>query len=366
MTVGCLLSTLSLFVVAGLFPVALFTLWRRAGRPQIGAAEVTRGQVYGAAALVFSVGLALVVGLAPNATLVSWWSDHYLPVHSPGSFTRSLWKAVSHWPAKALHDLPRDPLAPGAPPFSPPPIPGGTWIGLGLLVAGSLALGWPRRARVPNQRPLLLGLLTVPVLVLVASALGRFPLEGAALEGAPRLGRVELFLAPLVASLLGAGLMLTGGLRQPGWRKLGPLLGLALAVVQLPLPRTRTYVDQFASPLIARMEAKVRPEDSVWTNVLGSYWLAYYGPWSVTLEPDARVATGFHARLSAPGYRVFDEDDLDALTSPASPRIHIFLAHNQDRLAGRLRRHLSTRGYGRSSAEEVPGAVVLIFLRDPG
>lgn len=298
--VGVLVSTVSLFVLVCFVAALVVDRWHdRARRPHVLGAG---------SALVVVAGVLATTVLARgvNGALEAWWKDHFLPTTSLSGFLTAAGGALGTWVCRPLGG--RD----GAVEFAA--------VGACLVLLGGAGLV---RA---GHRAAALGMAALPLLLVCASAVRRFPLG---------TGRVELFLAPLVALLLALGLLVADTVRAPVWRRAWPPLVCALLAVHLHRPRTPQYPVQEFAPLVAHVSERLGPDDLLVVNDHALFALCYYGPWPVETAEHARFATGFvpvpvGVRLAIVESRedALPPDFLDAALSSRPRRVHLFLGHD--------------------------------------
>lgn len=331
-TLGVLVSTVSLFVLVCFVTAWAWHAWRAGDRRRAA----------GAIAALGAASAALVVGVlspAVNPSLDAWWDGHFLPTSSVADLARGASRALGTWVAQPLHGRASDLDV--------------VLLGVALVGLGGRAL-WGRPALVAGVAAL------VPALLL-ASAARRFPVG---------TGRVELFLTPLVAILLAAGLTAGEVIRAPAWRAAWPLAALLLLAFRVHTPRVPRYPEQDAAPLVARAAALLGPEEVLVVNDHGLYALCYYGPWPVHFVPHARFGTGFVPLPRGVDVRVvethegrIDAQALDRALGGSPPRAVVFLSHDYglQAIVPLVARRL---GYARAERTARPGCTLYVLDRE--
>jgi len=337
---ACLpLSTTSLFVAATFFPFAVVGLSRRGvgGRHVAGATAV----MLAADGLVFYG----VVRPGTNAALREFWAPNYLPSDSASAFIRSAQTVLADWVAQCLHGFASSQrqywvVAAGA--------------ALVALAALSLIITPGRRTYVLANFGLLAG-------ILFASASRRFPLG---------TGRVDLFLVPLLAILLGAGIAFVGQAKHFAHRILWWAAAAGFVLLKFPAPRTPAYPVQVSSPLVAFLGQEKNGDDVLLVNVHGTFALGYYSPWPPSFVPDASLGTGFHVVPQTAGIYVIGEQPDDPRNSVARAisghpaRIFLLTVHAPGSLRQEVEGHLANAGWRLTRRKQRPSAELFVFGTD--
>lgn len=195
---------------------------------------------------------------------------------------------------------------------------------------------------------------------MVASAARRFPLGS---------GRVELFLAPLVAVALALGLTAADAVTGRRWRRAWPTIACALLLLALHQPRRPRYPKEVAAPLVARAGAVLGPDDALLVNDHGLYALCYYGPWPVRFVEYPRFGTGFLPLPVGPRLRVLESgvegvraDFLDRALRERPARAVVVLTSDYG-MNEHVPRFADRIGYVVTERTATPGSVLLVLTR---
>jgi hypothetical protein len=331
-----LLSTTSLLVAVAFFPFAVAGLTRRG----VGVRHVVLAS---AAMLVFAALVFYgVIRPGTNRTLREFWAPNYLPADSVTAFVQAAQAVLADWIAQCLHGF-----AAGQREY---------WV----VATGSavIALGVISLVITPGRRVYLLANLALLVGILFASASRRFPLG---------TGRVELFLVPLLAILLGSGVAFVGRLRYVAPRILWAAAVAGFVLMKFPTPRVPSYPAQFSSPLVAILGQEKTAGDALLVNVHGTFALGYYSPWPPRFVADPSLGTGFHVVPETPGTYVIGEapDDprkIVELALNARPaRVFLFAVHAPGTLHRKVEAYLAAAGWQQTRREQTRGADLYVF-----
>jgi flagellar biosynthesis protein FliP len=361
---GCLLlSTTSLFVVAAFFPVLMAVLLRR-GVPLRHVAAATA--VMTASLVLVAYG---VVRPGINAALRDYWAPYYARTDSASAFLQSVQSPLAEWVARSLHGV----TAKGREYWV---VAAGTLvIALGafsLLITSKQVsaggTGSPRDRSRHEAAPATLqrrGYVLANVILLMgmlfASAAGRFPLG---------TGRVDLFIVPLLAIFVGAGVAYVGHAKHLAVRIPWAAAIALFLLVKFPTPRVRAYQVQFSSPLIELLGREKTTDDALLVNVHGTFALGYYSPWQPRFVADASLGTGFHVVPETTHVHVIGEqpDDprnsVERAVTAHPPRIFFLMVHASPALREQVEGHLATAGWKLARLEQSPGADLFIFGSD--
>jgi len=331
-----LLSTVSFFVVAAFFPLAMARLARRG---------VAIRHVAGATAVMLATMILVFHGvLRPgvNVALREFWAPNYLPTGSASAFLQSVQVVLADWIAASFHGF-----AAGQREY---------WVvavGTAVVALGAFSLiSTPgRRLYVMANFVLLLG-------ILFASAARRFPLG---------TGRVDLFLVPLIATLAGAGVAYVAQTKYVAARIIWAAAVVVFTLVKFPARREACYPIETAPPLIAMLVQEKTPDDVLLVNVHGTFALGYYSPWRPRFVADESLGTGFHVVPQTMGVYVIGEQPDDppksvALAISARPaRIFLLAVHAPDSLSPKVEEHLAAAGWAVTRREHQMGADLFVF-----
>ncbi len=183
--------------------------------------------------------------------LLGFWKDAFAPL--PTSW------AAFRWYPHALHRVLDDPVA-----LQP------AWLGVIILVAGVLSApkNWTRFVLLVGPLALALG----------ASLVRRYPFDG----------RLVMFAVPLFLMLMGSGMDVVThlGCRVGIWAGVGLAIGLLwmplwvqMRWVMLPSqPQVRWPPREEIKPVMAYLQAHLRPGDRVCAYVYGGAPILYYAP----------------------------------------------------------------------------------------
>jgi len=326
---GCALSSLSILVAAAGSAVAWIALWRRGIRDRH---LVYAGIVVGGAA---ACATAHVATRGYIQILVDQYTQNYLPTDDLPGLARAVFALFSDWVGRLAHVG-----TPGARAASP-----ATW-GAGVMVLlGGIQLWWSGR------REHLFAGGSVLLVSLLACAAGRIPLG---------TGRVDLFLLPFGAILLGSAAGLLTRLPRPLVTPASAVL-LAAAALLLWSPRVASYPPTLSAPLVEILVDEFRHSDELWVNHHGTYSLAAYAPWSFRFvrNPDFAIP---YAAPAIENFTVLDSTGrgVDSL-SPASDRLFVFLCHYRHGLRRRLLRLFKNSGYETLHFERTPACMLGLY-----
>jgi hypothetical protein len=291
---GLFFSALSVFPALAAVVVGGCVLWARGVRD---VHALAAGFLVLAAIAEAS---ALSAGAAGANELRGYWQRHYLPTRDAASFVAGVGRWLGSWGDRLLHDtkLHQGWL----------PLPGA--LALPLALAGGLEL-W----LAGHRAQLAVGVLLVAAVV-AASSLQLLPL------GVPR---VETFLLPFAALLLASAAGLGARLRD---RRLALAAGgllPALCALQLPSARAPGYPVQAAAPVVEALAREHRAGDGLWSNLLGTFALAVYGPWPVSYHSNDRLGIP-HAAPRIDHFGLIDEAGAGTVGSPPdADRVFVFV-----------------------------------------
>jgi hypothetical protein len=213
----------------------------------------------------------------------------------------------------------------------------------------------------PGRRTYVLANLGLLFGILFASASRRFPLG---------TGRVDLFLLPLVAILLGAGVAFVGEVKRFALRTLWAAAVAGFVVLKFPAPRTPTYPVQVSSPLVTFLAQEKNGDDALLVNVHGTFALGYYSPWPPSFVADASLGTGFYvvpqtARVYVIGEQPDDARNAVARAISAHPaRIFLLTVHAPGSLRQEVEGYLAHAGWTLTRQKQRPGAELFVFGPD--
>jgi hypothetical protein len=336
---GLLLSTVSVFVVAALFPFTIVAVARRG---------VAMRQVVGATAAMAAIMVSVYFGvLRPgiNTALREFWAPNYLPAGSVAAFTQSAQVVGAEWLARGLHGFAAGQRQ--------------TWV----VAAGAIAvvLGAFSLLRTPGRRLYVVANVVLVLGILAASAARRFPLG---------TGRVDLFLVPLLAILIGAGVAFVGQIKHLVPRILWAAAVAVFVLVKFPVRRAAAYPVQISSPLVTMLGREKAADDVLLLNVHASFALGYYSPWRPSFVADATLGTGFHVIPQTTGVFVIGEQAADpqnavALAVRTRPaRIFLLLVHAADYVGPKVEESLAAAGWKLTRREQTPGAELRVFASE--
>ena len=298
---GLAFSSLSLFPALAASAVGSVLLWRRGVRDMHALA---------AGILVLSA-IAEAGSLAASAVgadeLRGYWNRHYLPSHDLTRFFDGVVRWLGSWTDRLMHDSTPHP--------SRFPLPGA--FAVALLLAGTLEMWLSKRhAELAVGGVLWAG-------VAVASSIGLLPL------GIPR---VEIFLLPFASVLIASSAGLAA--RVPGRRaaRVASLLLPVFAAVQLPSDRLPGYPLQQARRVVDALALEYREGDGIWSNILGTFALAVYGPWEVDFASNDQLGIP-HALPRVTSFALLDGPDRGARDSPPdTDRIFVFVCYDDSQV----------------------------------
>jgi hypothetical protein len=334
-----LLSTTSLFVAAAFFPFAVVGLSRRG----VGVRHVG-----GATAVMLAALLLVFYGIVrpgTNSALREFWAPNYLPSDSASAFSRSVQTLLADWIAQCLHGFASAQRE--------------SWVvaaGAAIVTIATLSL-----IVTPGRRTYVLANFGLLVGILLASASRRFPLG---------TGRVDLFLVPVLAVLVGAGVAVVGQVKQFAPRILWTAAVAGFVLLKFPVPRTPAYPVQVSSPLVAFLGQEKKSDDVLLVNVHGTFALGYYSPWPPSFVADASLGTGFHVVPQTPGVHVIGEQPDDPRNSVARAisahpaRIFLLTVHAPGSLPQEVDRHLANAGWRVMRQRHRPGADLFVYGTD--
>lgn len=123
--------------------------------------------------------------------------------------------------------------------------------------------------------------------LLVASALSIYPLG---------TGRPDIFAFPAAICLFAVGIHLaTDALPHPGrFRLAAAVVAAAIAVAR---PLHVEYWNVGDAPLVDYLVADMGPDDGLIVSPGGTFLIAFYGPWPVTVTPSDRHSHGAMAKI---------------------------------------------------------------------
>ncbi len=337
---GCLLlSTTSLFLVAAFFPFAMAALACRG--------VAVRHIAAASAAMLTTMVLVFYGVLRPgiNAALREYWAPYYLPVDSASAFTRFAQIVLAEWVARILHGF-----AAGGREY---------WV----VAAGTtvVALGAFSLIITPGRRYYLLANFILLLGILFASATRRFPLG---------TGRVDLFVVPLIAILVGAGVAFVVHAKYIAARILGAAAVAIFTLLKFPAPRVPAYPIQNSSPLVEMLGREKTADDGLLVNVHGTFALGYYSPWRPRFVADGSLGTGFHilpetTRVYVVGEQPDDPRTSVELAASARPaRIFLLAVHPPESFRDKVEGHLAAAGWRLTRREQRPGADLFEFAAE--
>lgn len=281
--------------------------------------------------LAVAGGVVLVHGLllfflqvrpSVSGALIAYHREAFAPLWPPAGETLRWW-----W--RALAGYVRFPLGLGDRVVLP----------LAALAGGALAATFT-----PRHRPLALVALPPIAALVLASALGLYPIASGEHEVHARF---LLFTLPIAFLLIGVGIeALTRRLPWPGVAAvvLGVLLVLPSFARILAWPEP---MRQEMRPLVARLEREIAPGDRVYVYYAAVPAFRFY----IRGRPIPFVAGSPPAEPSVELPRQVDRAGGDR-------RLWVVVAHDYRNAAGILRRHLRSRGYAIEQTR-FPGALLL-------
>jgi len=337
---GAVLSTLSLLAAFGTSAMLVAAFARRGARDAHARAQVLAA--FGAQLVVAGAVASLVLCAAGFEAVRGFWAGETLAASGLPAVPASLAGLASRWLDRLAH---AGTAAGGSLP---------AWLAralFALLLTGGAAWLW----RAGRRGPLLSALATIAT-ALALSLAGLLPL------GTPR---VDTFLLPLAAVAAGAAAAWARPLVAP--RSIALLVPLvAVLGLQLPTPRSARYRLQASRPVVEKLGEVLRGGDALWSNLLGTFALGVYGPWPVTLRPNARVGVPHPVPALPQGidFAVLDPeaDGLGALP-PRRPRIFVFACHDLHAIGARTSRRLRAEGYRTVNAMDTTGCRLELLAR---
>ncbi|HVL97947.1 MAG TPA: hypothetical protein VM324_01470 [Egibacteraceae bacterium] len=216
------------------------------------------------------------------------------------------------------------------------------------------AAGWALLRR-PAVAVLLAGPLAVTVLL---AALRLAPLGG---------GRTDIVLLPGLALLAAVGVDAAAGADR---RAAAGLAAAVLAATALARPDAGSYPSHDVRPLVARMEAALRPGDAVLVYSATRWAYGLYTGFDVAFPPDPRRGTGFDVAVADPRVRILEPQRHTAERYAAdvsagirgAQRVWLLASGWRGDLAV-LERLIGDRGLVETSRESRPGGLLVRWER---
>lgn len=311
---GLAFSSMSVFPALAASVVGAVLLWRR------GVRDV---QALAAGVLVLSAiaeAGALAASAAGADELRGYWNRHYLPSYDLALFLDGVVGWLGSWNDRLVNDSTLHP--------SRLPLPDA--FAAVLLLAGALELWLSKR-----RAELAVGVLLFAVVV-TGWAAGLLPI------GIPR---VETFLLPFAAVLIASGAGLAA--RIPGRRAAlaTSLLLPAFAAIQLPSARVDGYPVQQARSVVDALALEYREGDGIWSNILGTFALAVYGPWPVDFASNDQLGIP-HALPRVTSFALLDGPDRGERSGPPdTDRIFVFVCYDDSEVPDGVVGLLRSAGY---------------------
>ena len=96
---------------------------------------------------------------------------------------------------------------------------------------------------------------------------------------------------------------------------------------------------------MARLAAELAPDEGLWSNLLGTWALAVYGPWAHRFEPNDRLGAP-HPVPERPHFAILDPRERGLLEGapPPADSIVVFVCHEDAALLARARSQLESAG----------------------
>jgi hypothetical protein len=289
---------------------------------------------------VFAVGAAAIYTFllagAIHPVLSHYWRVYFLPTRGPGEAARFL--ATRGWSLLAG------------------PFPGP----LGWLVA-LVPLGLVVLYRRRSTRWFAVGALLLGAQVLVASALGRYPLGNA---------RTDLYTHGLLIVLVCAALLPLFTPRAS--RTASVVVAATSALLVLALAKPSRYPPRQDARLVRQAEAALGPRDALVLSLQAGIAAGYYWPGEVALRPEDR-GCGFNAEVRRPLAVTLSRRrsarsagmlaDLRPVLGAAPPRV-VYLATGISGPSHQLiRRAILAAGYEVESQRRGPVAALVVFRK---